>query len=269
MTAEELPVASPSIDAFQRDRLSYVLPDFTRISWVSDKARATWEPRIQRIGNAWSEIEWRSVVSGIRRCALTSVSAERLIARTAEWAAGGLSTMPVAMSGTTPGYASTSVAPRAGEPFEYRVAVGGLSDVAALKQAIDAGDDGTMGRLLGFPPCCITFFRRVWVNNGCVDTTWAMAANGGSPSEDGRLIEVALEHAVPGKHPVAMDGGARRAPSALLVFLPSHHRLRQPADGSWPRPRVRGRDGVDRGDSQLAGVLVCAARHRPGEDARA
>ena len=78
-----------------------------------------------------------------------------------------------------------------------------------------------------------------------------------------------VEHAVPGEHPVAMDGGARRAPSALLVFLPSHRRLRQPADGSWPRPRVRGRDGVDGGDSQLAGVLVCAARHRPGEDARA
>ena len=69
MTAEVTPVASPSIDAFQRDRLSYVLPDFTRISWVSDKARATWEPRIQRIGNAWSEIEWRSVLSGRRRCA--------------------------------------------------------------------------------------------------------------------------------------------------------------------------------------------------------
>lgn len=190
MNAKATPVASPPTDAFQRDRLSYVLPDFTRISWVSDKARATWEPRIQRIGHAWSEMEWRSVVSGLRRCALTSVPADRLIARSAEWAIGGLSTMPVAMSGTAPGYASTSVAPRAGEPFEYRVAVGGLSDVAELKQAIDAGDDGTMGRLLGFPACCITFFRRVWVTSGCVDTTWQMASNGAVASEEGRLIEV-------------------------------------------------------------------------------
>ena len=83
----------------------------------------------------------------------------------------------------------------------YRVAVGGLSDVAALKQAIDAGDDGVMGQLLGFPSCCIAFFRRVSVNDGCVDTTWAMAANGGSPGDNGRLIEVELEHAVPGEHP--------------------------------------------------------------------
>ena len=190
MTAEATSVALSSVSTFQHDRLSYVLPDFTRVSWVSDKARATWEPRIQRIGNAWSEIEWRSVLSGNRRCALTSVSADRLIARTGEWAAGGLSTMPVAMSGTTQVYASTSLAPRAGEPFEYRVAVGALADIAALKQAIDAGDDGTMGRLLGFPDCCIAFFRRVWVNDACVDTTWAMAANSGSSSENGRVIDV-------------------------------------------------------------------------------
>ena len=87
--------------------------------------------------------------------------------------------MPVAMSGAAPGYASTSVAPRTGEPFEYRVTIGALGDVAALKHAIDAGDDATMGRLLGFPPCCITFFRHVWVNQGCVDTTWPMAAASG------------------------------------------------------------------------------------------
>ena len=73
MTAEARAVGSPSVDAFKSDRLSYVLPDFTRISWVSDQARATWEPRIQRIGHAWSEIEWRSVLNGSRRCALTSV----------------------------------------------------------------------------------------------------------------------------------------------------------------------------------------------------
>ena len=78
--------ASRSLTQFAHDRLSYVLPDFTRVSWVSDAARGVWEPRIQRIGQAWSEIEWRSVIAGIRRCALTSVSADRLVARSTEWA---------------------------------------------------------------------------------------------------------------------------------------------------------------------------------------
>ena len=42
----------PAIDAFRRDRLPHVLPDFTRVSWVSDRARAVWEPRVSRIGSA-------------------------------------------------------------------------------------------------------------------------------------------------------------------------------------------------------------------------
>ena len=177
-------------DVFRQDRVAYVLPDFTRLSWVNDAARCVWEPRIARIGSAWADIEWRSVESGIRRCALTSVPSDQLVPRSTAWAVSGLSMMPVAMSGTSPGYASTSIAPRVGEPFEYRVAVGALAAVAELKQAIDAGDDGTMGRLLGFPDCCIAFFRRVWVDDGCVDTTWAMAANGGRVDDSGRLIEI-------------------------------------------------------------------------------
>ena len=35
------------MDVFRRDRLKHVLPDFTRISWVSDAARAAWEPRLE------------------------------------------------------------------------------------------------------------------------------------------------------------------------------------------------------------------------------
>ena len=75
---------------FQRDRLPYVLPDFTRISWVSDRARATsGSHRIQRIGSAWAEIEWRSVV--VRHPAVRADvgSADRLVPRSTEWAAHG------------------------------------------------------------------------------------------------------------------------------------------------------------------------------------
>ena len=190
-TRTDRPVTA--LEAFELDRLAHVLPDFTRVSWVSDRARGVWEPRISRIGTAWSQIEWQSVVSGIRRCALTSVSSEQLVPRTGVWAGHGLSAIPVAMSGTSPGYASTSIAPRVGEPFEYRVAVGALADVAALRAAMDAGDDSTMGGLLGFPGCCIAFFRKTWVEDACVDTTWAMAARSALPDETGRLIEISAD----------------------------------------------------------------------------
>jgi 2-polyprenyl-3-methyl-5-hydroxy-6-metoxy-1,4-benzoquinol methylase len=182
-----------ALDQFRHDRLPHVLPDFTRISWVSDRARAVWEPRIASIGAAWAALEWRSIAAGIRPCALTSIPAEQLVARSGEWAAHGLSTMPVALSGTSGGYASTAVTARVGEPFEYRVALGSLADVAALKLAIDAGDDSTMGRLLGFPPCCIAFFRHTWVEDGCVDTTWAMAARSTRHDPAQRMLEIARD----------------------------------------------------------------------------
>jgi hypothetical protein len=181
---------TPALEAFRRDRLPYVLPDFTRVSWVSDRAREVWEPRVSRIGAAWGEIEWQSIVQAVRRCALLSVPPEQLVARSAAWAVRELSTMPVAISATTAGYSNTATSPRLGEPFEYRVAVGSLTDIARLKRAMDAGDDATMGQLLGFPDCCIGFFRKTWVDEGCLDTTWPMAAATGHSDAADRVIEV-------------------------------------------------------------------------------
>lgn len=182
-----------ALQGLQEDRLQHVLPDFTRISWVSDEARTTWEPRISRIGVAWAAMEWRSVLAGVRRCGLASVAAERLIEAAGEWAANELAMLPVAMSATAQSYASTMSTPRTGEPFEYRVAVGRLEDVTALKRAMDGGDDRAIGDLLGYPACCRKFFRNTWVNSAMVDTTWPMAAASGSLSNDGRMIEIPAE----------------------------------------------------------------------------
>ena len=106
---------------------------------------------------------------------LTSVPSEQLVPRSIGVGRQGFEHDAGGDVGTSPGYASTSVAPRVGEPFEYRVAVGALADVAELKHAMDAGDDGTMGRLLGFPDCCIASSARHGWTRACVDTTWAMA----------------------------------------------------------------------------------------------
>ena len=58
------------------ERLPFVLPDFTRHSWVGERARIVWEPRIQRICEAWADVEWLSVSEGVRQCALVGLSQE-------------------------------------------------------------------------------------------------------------------------------------------------------------------------------------------------
>ena len=82
-----------------KDRLDFVLPDFTRVSWVSDVAREVWEPRIRQINRAWAEIEWRAVLAGVRACSLTAVSPEEFITQGAKWAGEGLNVLPLEMQG--------------------------------------------------------------------------------------------------------------------------------------------------------------------------
>ncbi|MCC7207978.1 MAG: class I SAM-dependent methyltransferase [Anaerolineae bacterium] len=165
-------------------RLNFQLPDFTRLMWTSDEARAVWEPRLRRIVDAWLDIEWLAVAAGVRKCGLTSVSPGEFVAKGGGWARHGLSALPVAIQGAA-NYAYASTTPKAepGQPFVFRVVVGTPEDVAAFQAAYDASDDATMGQLLNYPPCCRAFFQDVWVRQQMIDTTWPMAA--ASPGEPG------------------------------------------------------------------------------------
>src|SRR5262245_63262431 len=86
------------------ERLPFVLPDFTRMMWVSDRARDVWAPRLQRITRAWLEIEWRAVVAGVRRCAIRIVSPVGVGSDAARWVVSGLATLArrVQSGGPTP-----------------------------------------------------------------------------------------------------------------------------------------------------------------------
>ncbi len=178
----------PEVDL---DRLDFVLPDFTRLAWVSDHAQETWQPRVARITAAWLDIEWRAVLAGVRRCALTMCTPEEFLDKGAEWAGEGLNALPVEIAGrSTQPYSATPVPLRAGEPFLYRFVIGVPHDVAMFKKAWDAGDQELIGDLLGYPPCCREFFRRTWVDDALVDTTWPMAVATAAPTHDGTLVEV-------------------------------------------------------------------------------
>jgi 2-polyprenyl-3-methyl-5-hydroxy-6-metoxy-1,4-benzoquinol methylase len=172
-------------------RLPFVLPDFTRLMWVSDRAREVWAPRLQRITRAWLEIEWRAVVAGLRRCAITSVSPDGLVSDAARWLDHGLAALPLEMQGAGTSYANTAVALEAGRPFAFRTVIGRLDDLQAFRAAWKSSDETTLGLLLGYPSCCTTFFRRVWVEDAMVDTTWPMASASAAVTNGTRTVAVA------------------------------------------------------------------------------
>ena len=158
------------------ERLPFVLPDFTRHSWVGERARIVWEPRIQRICDAWADVEWLSVSEGVRQCALVGLSQEGISRVVPQWAERHLSAsgLPPAES---PAYQGLTF-----------ILVGGLPDVNRAREAWAAHDDEQLGQLLGYPGCCRRFFHQVWVEQRCVDTTWAMAANTAAP--EGSVVTV-------------------------------------------------------------------------------
>ena len=178
-------------DGAPMDRLDFTLPDFTRIAWVGDRAREVWAPRLGRIGTAWADVEWRSVRAGIRSCAVTMASPEEFLAQAPRWAEAGLGSLPVEMVGvSSQPYSATSVGVEPGRPFQFRFVVGQPETLATFKRAWDDADQAAIGGLLGYPPCCREFFRRVWVDEAMVDTTWPMAAATTSPTGDATVVEV-------------------------------------------------------------------------------
>ena len=182
--------SDPQAGPFGLDLLDFELPEFSRVSWVDDRAREVWRPRLERIFAAWMEVETLAVSAGLRPCGVSTVSAEALPAAAARHARRGLSTLPVAIQrATNYGYSNSSTAPILGEPFLYRIVVGTPQSVSAMQAAWDACDDEAIGRLLGYPDCCRRFFRRVWVDHGLRDTTWPMALASRPDAGAARLIE--------------------------------------------------------------------------------
>jgi hypothetical protein len=126
------------------------------------------------VREAWLDIERRSVEGGVRRCALQHADIGDLPRLASAAATHGLTTLPLALEGAP--------------ATRYRVAVGRPPDVLACSTAWHHRDDAALGELLGYPSCCIAFFRRTWVDARATDTTWAMAT--GSDSTAAGSVEV-------------------------------------------------------------------------------
>lgn len=179
---------SPQDDATAYDSS---LPDFIRVAWASDQARNVWEPRLARIRSAWLELEWVSVLNGVRSCAVTKADPETFLRRASEWAARGLNGLPFSIEDLgESSYQNAARRPRLGSPFAFRIVIGKPAHVSAFKRAFVEHQDDEAGRLLGYPACCREFFREAWINFNIRDTTWLMAANTTMQADGDGTLEV-------------------------------------------------------------------------------
>lgn len=162
------------------NRLDVKLPEFTRVAWVSEQARKAWEYRIDAIITAWSEIERSTVLAGIRAGGLQAIEPDNLT-RFQQWCFDQNIGMAIlGRAGVTPVYGNAMTPVVEGQPWTYRVYYG--LDPAGFAKAWGT-DELKVGKLLGYPSCCSTFFRTFWTEAGWRDLTYPMAS-----CESGRVV---------------------------------------------------------------------------------
>ena len=156
----------------------FKMPDFTRHSWVSDKAENLWKPRVEAIGVVWRKLGHLSVAHGLRQCALANVSSDKLADFSGECVELGLTVLPLSTSSVGRyGFSNKDIAPKTGDAFVYRCVVGKPANIVKFRVAWMAQDHLKIGNLLGYPKCCTSFFHNLWAVQGKNDTLWPMVAN--------------------------------------------------------------------------------------------
>ncbi|MDX1493429.1 MAG: methyltransferase domain-containing protein [Longimicrobiales bacterium] len=162
------------------------LPDFTRVSWADEKLASTWAPRVAAVSEMVQELQWLSVVEGVRSSALLKqVSASSWPEVRGRARKLGLIAMPLSVSGVAGSYSTTAVPLEEGRPVGLEVALFKAPSLARLWMDY-AGNSDREGKLLGYPQCCRRFFEETW--GTYLDTTWQMAERGGTV--DGRTATV-------------------------------------------------------------------------------
>ena len=160
----------PSIYA---DRLDFALKNFVRIAWTSAAAERTWGPKLVRMSATVMYCEWMSVVFKLRRCALFHIHERDLERYSAGWVARGLSWKCLS-EGPRTGTWWLDARLRGRAPSRT-VVLGNTLDIIDFERAWEDQDHESMGRLLGYPSCCRSFFQEVAVSQSCIDTVWAMS----------------------------------------------------------------------------------------------
>lgn len=150
------------------EMLSFTLPPFARLCWASSEARQTWIERFQRVAKAWFEIEWMSVVHGLRDCALLRISNSSRQRYLDLLAHHNLTMCIIPPHDQDPGCSTSN-------DGSNLFAVGSSRKAEKCMEAWIANDAETVGTLVGYPPCCTQGLSERFLC-GDVRSIWSMVS---------------------------------------------------------------------------------------------
>jgi hypothetical protein len=163
------------IETFDMPHTRAQQPEQIQEHWSSEAARKRWTEAIRGVRRRWREIEWRSVAEGLRACALLEVPDADLPGFSEMLASAGLDLTPVQRVAQSTTYVNRLVEARPGQAGIFFCLVSRTEHAAEFIPLWKSYSHAGIGRLLGYPSCCVEFFARVWSQYS--DTTWPAARN--------------------------------------------------------------------------------------------
>lgn len=131
--------------------------------WNHEAGRVKWQDTLNAISNEWEELEFKSVLEGIRDCVLTPLAKDRYMG-TMTWAvSNGLKIRLVRAVKKWEGFANSY---EAGDDY-YVTAVARHADMLQEPE-----------KYLGYPDCCQRFFAACWPT--ITDPMWQWATGPGA-----------------------------------------------------------------------------------------
>jgi len=156
------------------------LEPFTRIIWKSSLAKAHWSRIINDLSKLYRETEWQYFIRGHRTCYVAHIYPESLDSFFETLNKLDLAFFPITKSKRYRGFSHKHLRVKPGDPyFYYGVVVkrGAEKTAQSFIEASKISDHKTIGKLLGYPDCCVKFFDNTWAGRRIIDPLFEAALN--------------------------------------------------------------------------------------------
>jgi len=155
------------------------LDPITRKVWWSPQLQEEWEPRLNRVRDVYFEAEKQTFLKGMRRVFVYHVNSLRFDASYEFLRENDLVFYPTNKSGTYQGFSHKHMPVERGKPYTLYGAAVKSDDKEAGKLFVEYSKSSPVnhveiGRLLGYPQCCLDFFDETW-NRETVDPIYESA----------------------------------------------------------------------------------------------
>lgn len=175
-------------------RLTHVLPNWTRVQWTDIENKEKYEPILHALKSMWQRLERMSVVHDIRTSALDLVASSELLQLIDEYKQYGVLVVPIAKETVYKGYRSEFIDINDDDTL-LRVVFTKSESIAKdwfdVWQIEDKSiKDKKIGELLGYPSCCIQHYDHYTNSEKFVDITWTIASNKLDVKDTDTLIHI-------------------------------------------------------------------------------